>query len=248
MLSKNKIQLIRSLRSKKKRNELGLFIVEGSKSVDEMMLYFPCRMLFHTHDYNTMCKVEFQQEVSSNELKNISLLEEPQQVLGVFEIPRREWSNNYLQSQLVLAVDAIQDPGNFGTIIRIADWFGIKHILCSHGTVDVYNPKTIQATMGAISRVNVYTVDLVTLLKELPRNYPVYGTFIDGDNIYTQQLEQEGIIILGNEGNGISNQIEELVSQRISIPSYPPNELTSESLNVAMATAIICAEFRRRLL
>jgi RNA methyltransferase, TrmH family len=248
MLSKNKIQLIRSLRSKKKRNELGLFIVEGSKSVDEMLLYFPCRMLLHTHDYNTMCKVEFQQEVSINELKNISLLEEPQQVLGVFEIPRREWSNNYLHSQLVLALDAIQDPGNLGTIIRIADWFGIKHILCSHGTVDVYNPKTIQATMGAISRVYVYTVDLVSLFKELPGNYPVYGTFVDGDNIYTQQLQQEGIIIMGNEGNGISNQIEELVSQRISIPSYPPNELTSESLNVAMATAIICAEFRRRLL
>ena len=146
-----------------------------------------------------------------------------------------------------MALDDVQDPGNLGTIIRIADWFGIEHIFCSSGTADVYNPKTIQATMGAIARVKLHYCNLPDFLKSASqKNTPIFGTFLDGENIYTQELPANGIIIMGNEGNGISKQIAEMVTHRILIPNYPQGCETSESLNVAVATAIVCAEFRRR--
>ena len=148
---------------------------------------------------------------------------------------------------LILALDSVQDPGNLGTIIRIADWFGIQNIICSHGTVDVYNTKTIQSTMGALARVKVHYIDLVEFLVSCRNaNYPIYGTFLDGKSIYNAELSQAGVIVMGNEGNGISTEIAELVSDRLLIPSYPVDEATSESLNVAVATAIVCSEFRRR--
>ncbi|MBP6230871.1 MAG: RNA methyltransferase [Paludibacteraceae bacterium] len=247
MLSKNKIQLIKSLRTKKKRKELGLFIVEGRKSVDELLSYFPCSLLFHTIEYVSDVAVAYKQQVSENELKTISLLEQPQQVLAVFAMPEnKQWSNTILSEQLILVIDNIQDPGNLGTIIRVADWFGIRHIVCSIGTVDAYNPKTIQATMGSIGRVAVYYTDMEVFFNTLPVGYPVYGTFIEGENMYQSDLQQEALIVMGNEGNGISPLVQKYVTHKITIPNYPVNELAPESLNVAMATAIVCGEFRRR--
>ena len=142
--------------------------------------------------------------------------------------------------------DGIQDPGNLGTIIRIADWFGINHIFCSTQTADAFSPKTIQATMGAISRVKVHYTNLVELINDLPKGTPVYGTLLDGNNIYEQELENKGLLIMGNEGNGLTPEIREKLNARLYIPSYPKDSETSESLNVGVATAILCAEFRRR--
>ena len=139
-----------------------------------------------------------------------------------------------------------QDPGNLGTIIRLADWFGIEDIFCSTGTVDVFNPKTVQATMGAIARVKVHYCDLPKLISSL-KGIPVYGTFLDGNIIYSETLSANGLIVMGNEGNGISREVEALINRRLYIPNYPQERETSESLNVAIATAVVCAEFRRRL-
>ena len=150
-----------------------------------------------------------------------------------------------IHSSLSLALDGIQDPGNLGTIIRIADWFGIQTIFCSEDTVDAWNPKVVQATMGSIARVNIYYMSLSALIDTLPADYPVYGTLLDGDNIYTQPLTPHGLIVMGNEGNGISPEIRAKVNRRLLIPSYSQDD-TAESLNVAIATAITCAEFRRR--
>ena len=175
-----------------------------------------------------------------------SLLNAPQQVIALFRLPAADCNLDALTSQLTLVLDRVQDPGNLGTIVRIADWFGIRNIVCSCDTVDVFNPKTVQATMGALARVRVTYTDLVPFLKSLPDGFPVYGTFLEGDNIYQLDLPQKAIIVMGNEGNGISEEVERLVNSKLFIPSFPPNEPTSESLNVAVATAITCAEFRRR--
>jgi TrmH family RNA methyltransferase len=154
-----------------------------------------------------------------------------------------------VNKELCLALDDVQDPGNLGTIIRVADWFGIRHIFCSIGTTDAFSPKTIQATMGAISRVQIHYVDLYSFLHHTrieSSSTPIYGTFLEGKNIYRESLSPNGVIIMGNEGNGISSKIEEMVTNKLFIPNYPEGCATSESLNVAIATAITCAEFRRR--
>ena len=186
--------------------------------------------------------------VTEDELRKTSFLQHPQQVLGVFEmpddnsIPDAQW----ICEHLCIALDGVQDPGNLGTIIRIADWFGIDTIICSQTTADAYAPKVVQATMGSISRVKIIYTDLAEFLKGLDSDIPIYGTLLDGENIYTKQLSTNGIIVMGNEGNGISPAIRELVNNRLLIPSYPPERPTAESLNVAIATAITVAEFRRR--
>ncbi len=161
-------------------------------------------------------------------------------------MPVRELNDRELKGRLSIALDGIQDPGNLGTIIRVADWMGVRHIICSRDTVDVYNPKVVQATMGAISRVKVYYADLSDVLRKLRESMPVYGTFLDGDNIYATELTEEGIIVMGNEGKGVSEPVANLATKRLYIPSYPPGEQTSESLNVAVATAITLSEFRRQ--
>ncbi|KAA6342762.1 23S rRNA (uridine(2479)-2'-O)-methyltransferase, partial [termite gut metagenome] len=181
----------------------------------------------------------------AEELSRCSLLKAPQQVLAVFEQPQYQLNLTPVRKSLSLALDDVQDPGNLGTIIRIADWFGIEHVFCSSGTADVYSPKVVQATMGAIARVKVHYVTLPELVRSLG-DIPVYGTFLDGENIYTQSLSANGVIVMGNEGNGISKDTESFINRRLFIPSYPPERETSESLNVAVATAIVCAEFRRR--
>ena len=202
-------------------------------------------------------------EISDEELRRLSFLQHPQQVLATFPIPASPTLNsqlstvNYqlstlnsqlstLNSQLSLALDGIQDPGNLGTIIRIADWFGIETIFCSPDTADAYAPKVVQATMGSLARVKIVYQDLATLIDALPADFPVYGTLLDGNDIYAEPLTPHGLIVMGNEGNGISAEIAQKINRRLLIPNFPADRPTADSLNVAIATAITCAEFRRR--
>lgn len=256
MISKNRIKFIRSLELKKKRRETKLFVAEGPKVINELIGVLPCTYLAATNEWfgnNPHWESILKQKnietdiVTQEELTRTSFLKTPQEALAIFSQPESLFnSEELIENSLCLALDDVQDPGNLGTIIRLADWFGIEHIFCSQGSADAYNPKSVQATMGAIARVQVHYGSLLSLLESLPKETPVYGTFLEGDNLYTLPLQQRGIIIMGNEGNGISPQIEKLVNQRLNIPYYPQSRETSESLNVAIATAIVCAEFRRR--
>lgn len=250
MLSKNKIKYIRSLEQKKYRKEEKAFLAEGHKLVDDLSGHFECRLVAATSTWlesHPDIKADEIVEVSEEELKKASLLKTPQDVLAVFRIPETDPGTRDIDGSLCLALDDVQDPGNLGTILRTADWFGIRHVFCSIGTADAYNPKTVQATMGALARVRIHYCDLKDLIGTLP-DMPVYGTFLDGKNIYGQELTPHGLIVMGNEGKGISQEMEKLVNRRLLIPNYPQGEETSESLNVATATAIVCAEFRRRML
>jgi len=250
MLSKNKIKLITSLSHKKFRDETSLFIAEGTKLVADLATGFHCELLVISTGKESICKEIIADEkvvVDDDILTKLSTQKSPQGILGVFRkkklvIP----SQQELANQLVLALDDIQDPGNLGTIIRLADWFGIENIFCSGLTADAYGPKVVQATMGALARVNLHYVNLPAFLSEM-KNIPIYGTFLDGRNIYSEKLSKNGIIVMGNEGNGISPEIEKLVTNKLLIPNFPANASGSESLNVAVATAIVCSEFRRNL-
>jgi TrmH family RNA methyltransferase len=247
-ISKSQIKRIRSLEQKKHRQEEGIFLAEGPKLIADLSGVFRCRFLVATAEWleqNPHISADEIVEVSAGELSRCSLLKTPQQVLAVFEQPLCQLNLTLVRTSLSLALDDVQDPGNLGTIIRVADWFGIEDIFCSPGTVDVYNPKAVQASMGAIARVKVHYTSLRELIGSL-KDIPVYGTFINGENIYEQSLSTNGIIVMGNEGNGIGREIEELICRRLFIPNYPLERETSESLNVAVATAIVCAEFRRR--
>ncbi|MDD4608805.1 MAG: RNA methyltransferase [Bacteroidaceae bacterium] len=247
MISKNKIKYIHSLELKKNRKEEHVFVAEGPKLVHDLLPYFHCRLLVASPNWlaeNPTVEADEKLEATAAERAKCSFLKSPQSVLAIFEQPNPAFDPTVVERSLCLALDDVQDPGNLGTIIRLADWFGITDIFCSSNTVDLYNPKTIQATMGAISRVRVHYCGLKELIKGLP-NAPIYGTFLEGNNLYQEKLSTHGLIVMGNEGNGISKEIEELVNQRLYIPNYPLDCATSESLNVAMATAIICSEFRR---
>lgn len=248
LLSKNKIKYLHSLDLKKVRKEEGVFLAEGPKLVDDLLDRFPCRFLaatspwFRAHFNISANEIV---EVSQEELARASLLKSPQQVLAVFEQPQYILKPEVVQRSLCLALDDVQDPGNLGTIVRLADWFGIEHIICSTNTVDVYNPKTVQSTMGAIARVKVHYTSLPEFITALG-DIPVFGTFLDGENIYEKTLTPNGLIVMGNEGNGIGQDLKTLIRHKLYIPNYPQGQETSESLNVAIATAIICAEFRRQ--
>lgn len=250
MLSKNKIKFIRSLEMKKNRKENGVFLAEGNKLVSELSAHFKCKLLVATSqwlDSNRNINADETIAVEKEELSRASLLKTPQDVLAVFEMPRYEASDDDPKKELCLALDDIQDPGNLGTIIRIADWFGIKNIYCSHGTADAFSPKTVQATMGALARVKIHYCDIKALISGLD-DVPIFGTFLDGNNIYESELSANGLIVMGNEGNGISKEVSALINRRILIPNYPQGNETTDSLNVAIATAIVCSEFRRRQL
>lgn len=240
MVSKNQIKLITSLQQKKYRKQEQLFIAEGIKVVQELLFSnFELLYLFTTkQDFLDVSKDKVH-AITDSELKKISTLANPNTCLAVFKMPNpKEWN----EKGLILALDDVRDPGNLGTIIRLCDWFGIETLFCSEESVDIYNPKVVQATMGSISRVNIVYGDLELFLKE--SSLPVFGTFMDGNNIYQEKLPKEGIIVMGNEANGISPSVEKLVSQRIAIPRFGNLQLT-ESLNVATATAIILSEFKR---
>lgn len=250
MLSKSLLKLIRSLDVKKFRKESNLFVAEGGKLVTDLIQSgAECEKIIATHEWLANNPIKTNAEViavSDEELARASFLRAPQGIIGLFRQRNIVLDANIAEKNLCLALDDIQDPGNFGTIIRIADWFGIEHIICSTGTVDVYNPKTVQATMGAIARVNIYYTNLSEFLSKARMCAPVYGTFLDGENIYDKELSSNGIIVMGNEGNGIGQLCAREVGERLFIPNYPMQRATSESLNVSAATAIICAEFRRR--
>ena len=249
MISKNQLKLVRSLELKKNRRREGLFVAEGPKVVGDLLKAgFQPRIIFST------AQREDAQFVTEEELRRLSFLQHPQEVLAVLEMPQQpdEVVAKDLTptpaapytTGLCLALDGVQDPGNMGTIIRIADWFGIQAIYCSLDSADVYNPKVVQATMGSLAHVPIYYCDLVTLLSQA--QCPVYGTLLDGDDIYSQALSPHGIIVMGNEGNGISAAVRQLVTHRLLIPNFNTKSETAESLNVAIATAVVCSEFRRQ--
>lgn len=240
---------IRSLDDTKHRRSLHLFKAEGTKCVLDTIDSFTLRYLIATYEWLNHNKIDIDRDlvmqVSPKEMERLSSFSTASQVIAVYDIPDRSPDLRSLSGQLTLALDCVQDPGNLGTIIRTADWFGIRNILASCDTADMYSPKVVQATMGAISRVTVCYCDLVDTIKSLP-DIAVYGTFLDGTDIYKSDLSPDGIIIMGNEGKGISDDVARLVNRRLLIPSFPEGRITSESLNVATATAITVAEFRRR--
>lgn len=239
MLSKNQIKLIKQLNQKKYRKKHRLFFAEGIKTVKELLASdFRVKALYTTGDF-LFTDEEKTQLISERELKKISSLKTPQLVLGVFHIPEVALNKS---AEMSLVLDGIRDPGNLGTIIRLCDWFGIKQLVCSQDTVDCYNPKTIQATMGSLTRVNIIYTDLITYLEE--NRQPVFGTFMDGEIIYDQHLPKNSVIVMGNEANGISPEIEQLISYKVTIPQFGKQNLT-ESLNVATATGIVLNEFLR---
>jgi TrmH family RNA methyltransferase len=253
MLSKNKIKLIQSLNRKKNRDETGLFLVEGNKMVEEALHsefqveLIVCTAAFLDQHSNGISAAHEIIETNHENLQKASLLKNPQDALALVRQSSNSKPKFNLGTDLILALDFIQDPGNLGTIIRIADWFGISTIICSYNTADCFNPKVVQASMGAIFRVKTWYTDLVEILADAEKSrIPVYGTYLNGKNIYTETLTPNGIVIMGNEGNGISMEASRFVSNRLFIPSFSVGENTSESLNVAIATAICCSEFRRR--
>ncbi len=242
MLSKNQLKLITSLHQKKYRTRHGLFIAEGIKVVCEFLdSSFQLKNL-----YTTEVIQEFEgynpQIISEIELKKISNLKTPNKVLGVFEIPEMKQIEH---EGLLLVLDDIKDPGNLGTIIRLCDWFGIRKVVCSKETVDCYNAKVVQSTMGSLTRVSLVYTDLIPFLEST--ELPIYGALLDGENIYNTSLIKDAILIIGNESNGISSEVSEFVTHRITIPRFGSLQL-AESLNAATATAIIISEFRSSLI
>lgn len=247
VISNNEIKRVKSLQMKKVRDELGVFIVEGEKMVQEAIdSPFAIEAVYRREDIGEEC------------MKKISALSNPSPSLAIVKKPAdsyvselSELSPLLSEGGLFLALDSIRDPGNLGTILRIADWFGIKAVFATYDTVDVFNPKVVQATMGAIFRVKLHYVDLPALSRKIIElGGSIYGTFLDGENIYDRQLsngmDSPAVIVIGNESNGISSEISELVSDRLYIPPFPPDQPGSESLNAAIATAITVSEFRRR--
>ena len=240
MVSKNQIKLITSLQQKKYRFAHQLFFAEGIKVIQELIeSNFELVHLYTTQNDFEQVSTDKRTLIAESDLKKITALATPNSCLAVFKIPAEKKIG---ESGLILALDSIRDPGNLGTILRLCDWFGIDQLICSKETVDIYNPKVVQATMGSIARVNVNYVDLENFVSQA--KLPVFGTFMDGNNIYKTNLPQEGIIIMGNEANGISPELEKLIKNRLTIPRFGTLQKT-ESLNVATATAIILSEFRR---
>ena len=245
MLSKSQISFIKSLHQKKYRKEHGLFIVEGIKSIKEFIQssYQIHTLFYNSEQYNLLPKLPANInlfEVKNAELDKISTLQTPQGFLALVHIPKSKVLDlNVLKNQFTLVLDGVQDPGNMGTIIRTADWFGFKNIICSADCVEVFNPKTIQATMGSLARVNIHEADLPALLAE--NTIPVFGALLDGESIYKTQWGDEGLVILGNEGKGISPEVIKKINKPVTIPRIGE----AESLNVAVSAAIFCAELVR---
>ena len=242
-MTKADLQLVRALADKRGRTEHGLFVAEGAKLIGELRTSrLRIRRLFALAGVFDDAEV-----VTPREMERLSLLKTPSNSLALVEIPRYRLDPAQLAGRLTLALDEVQNPGNVGTIIRLADWFGISDILCSEGTADCFSPKVVQATMGAILRVRVHCTDLAAALAAAgAQGLPVCGTFLEGENLYDAGLPAAGIVVLGNEGRGISPAVEHAVQRKLFIPPWPPERHGSESLNVAMATGIVCAEFRRR--
>ncbi len=248
MITKNQIKLINSLKIKKNRQDHQLFVAEGEKVVNELIQSnFSIKLLFGLKSWLNdnasllHANIEFQ-EVSELELAKISNLSSPNEVLAVVEIPKMALINkDDINNKLVLALDEVKDPGNFGTIIRIADWFSIEYIFCSEQCVDAFNSKVVQATMGSLSRVKIIYTNLYEFISSLDYSYPIYGAVLGGENLYRQDLTKNGLILMGNESRGISPELLKLITNKIEIPRFG----NAESLNVGIATAIFCSEFKR---
>jgi len=240
MLSKNQIKLITSLQQKKYRKQHQLFFAEGIKVIEELLVSkFELQAIYTTELLDFDVATDKIHTINTNELKKISALTTPNTCLAVFKIPIEK---KLEENGLIVALDNVRDPGNLGTIIRLCDWFGITQLICSTETVDIYNPKVIQATMGSIGRVAVFYQDLAAFLKKT--QLPVFGTFMEGENVYQKSLPQNGILVMGNEANGISESVSKSITQKLSIPRFGKLQQT-ESLNVATATAILLSEFKR---
>jgi len=251
MITSSQIKFVRSLRQKKFREEHGCFVAEGAKLVREFaQSRFTVRQVYILDEAIeqaiplTDIPVE---AVRLSEMERITGLSSPSPLLAVIEIPADDPPEHLPENELILALDGIRDPGNLGTIIRIADWFGIDQVICSHDCVDTYNPKVIQATMGSVIRVKTTCTDLPRLLASGRGEIPVYGMTLDGEDLYRSETTAHGLLVIGSEAQGISDEVLRLVTRRLSIPSFPPHRNThAESLNAAIATGIVCAEFRRR--
>ncbi|MCG1037273.1 TrmH family RNA methyltransferase [Polaribacter sargassicola] len=239
-ISKNQLKLITSLSQKKYRQKHKLFIAEGVKVVEELLnSSFEVETLFCTEDFVSDFSKDKISTISEIDLKKISSLKTPNKVLGLFKIPDEELLKD---KGLVVALDAINDPGNLGTIIRLCDWFGVDELICSKDTVDCYNQKVVQASMGSLKRISIKYLDLADYLTKT--NLPTFIADMDGENVYKSTLPKEGILIMGNEANGVSDNLKKLISNKISIPRFGITQET-ESLNVATATAILLSEFKR---
>lgn len=236
MVSKSQIKLITSLAQKKYRQQHGLFVVEGLKGISEFLeSNFKLHSLFALEGFFTE---EYPTEVTTAELNKISFLKTPQKALALFQIPKKIDS---VEAGFQLVLDDVRDPGNLGTLIRLCDWYGIKNLICSNETVDCFNPKVIQATMGSLTRVNLIYTDLPEFLAT--QKLPVYAAFMNGESVYEKKLPQDAILVLGNEANGISDAVSKKIQYKISIPQL--GQSTTESLNVAIAGAILVSEFKR---
>lgn len=253
MVSKNTIKLIKSLSLKKNRLKENLFLVEGDKNVSEVLgSGFEVEKLIATNKflvkYNPLIKnAKLVTEATQQEINQASLLTNPQNSIAICSLPNTKKLNELIEPGLWIYLDDIQDPGNLGTIIRNCDWFGINHLFCSPQTADLYNPKVIQASMGSFCRVHVYYTPFEPLIKLVSKlEMPIFGAFLDGMNIYQQEFPSKALLVMGNEGNGISPEIEMGIEQRIKIPEFNPNPASAESLNVSVAMAIICSEFKRQ--
>ena len=247
MIGKNTIKWVHSLEMKKNRKREGLFVAEGPKVVGDLLSRFRLHSVFATDEWTGGDSIGADvrlERVDDDTLRRLSFLQHPQQVVAVMEMNKEE-KVEVDADRLTIMLDGVQDPGNLGTIIRIADWFGIDSIICSPDTADAYNPKVVQATMGSLGRVSVTYSPLVPLLSSLPAEMPIYGTLLDGKDIYQKELTRHGVIIMGNEGNGISDEVRAMVTHPLLIPRFRQGE-SAESLNVAVATAITCSEFCRR--
>ena len=250
-VTNNIIKLVSSLSQKKYRVDNNCFVAEGTKCVRDTWEHFNCRWIIATKNWyeqfghsGHLDKILF---ANKHQMERMSQFSTAAEVIAVYDLPEYELNPEELKNELTIVLDNVQDPGNLGTIIRLADWYGVKNIICSETTVDAFSHKVIQATMGAISRVRVHYCDLDDFFS-YDWNLPVYGTFLDGKNIYNQNLDNKGFVIMGNEGKGISPKLEKYINSRLFIPSYPSDEETSESLNVGVATAITLSEFRRRII
>lgn len=251
-LSKTKLKQLKQLANKKERTATGLFVAEGPKIVADLLATHEATTVVATEEWMAANGSRIGHgteliEASHEEIERLSLLQSPQNVFAVFRQKQCHIAPAAASERLVLALDGVQDPGNLGTIVRIADWFGISDIVCGAGTADIYNPKTVQATMGSIARINVAYADLEQYIAQMPSAAPIYGTLLDGQSIYETDLENRGLIVMGNEGKGISTAIRSHISVALRIPSFAFGTAGgAESLNVAIATAITCSEFRRR--
>jgi len=240
MLSKSQSKLITSLSQKKYRNKHQLFVVEGIKTVNEFLKSnLNLHSLFCTIDFSHQLSDAKIEIISDAELKKISSLKNPNEVLALFQIPEIKEIDT---SKFTLVLDGINDPGNLGTIIRLCDWFGIDQLVCSQDTVDCFNSKVVQASMGSLTRIKINYVDVLYFLSTT--NLPIYAAMMDGENIYKKSLDKDAVLVMGNEANGISEKVLELITQKISIPRFGDLQQT-ESLNVATATAILLSEFKR---